>query len=297
MLLLPLVKVLPFLVVYITLVDRTMASATTDNCPAVPEWTILYHSPGTFKGRGEFLRLMLEDAGVAYSDSGDNIYGPTGAMDMFRGTIDAIDVIDKSTQPFPLLFPPALWHRPSGGGDEIMVNQVAACVEYLGESLGYAPKTMQERARAMSITLNALDYIGDGRMSFHPVDNHMSYKDQKEEGDKKSKEFSKDRMLKYLHHFNKVVTLAGPKNPVAGGSGVTFADFCLFHVLDATVHQFNTDFYEHAWDTAKLPALKEFYEHFKLRPNLQAYWKSDRAAREYTSRRHVFDHWILSLTP
>jgi hypothetical protein len=37
---------------------------------------------------------------------------------------------------------------------------------------------------------------------------------------------------------------------------VTYADFCLFHVLDATVNQFNTDFYEMAWDKADIPSLK-----------------------------------------
>jgi len=24
-----------------------------------PEWSVLYHAPGKFKGRGEFLRLLL----------------------------------------------------------------------------------------------------------------------------------------------------------------------------------------------------------------------------------------------
>ncbi|GKY93717.1 hypothetical protein MPSEU_000338800 [Mayamaea pseudoterrestris] len=255
-----------------------MTSSTSSN--AVPEWTVLYHSPGTLKGRGEFLRLMLEDAGVAYLDSGDGLYGPQGSMDMFRGSPALISVSDDiSSQPFPVLYPPAIWHRPSNGDDEqVFVNQVGACMEYLGEALGYAPKSAKERAQATSITLNALDYIGEGRSTFHPVQNHASYKDQKEEADEASKEFSKDRMLKYLAHFDKIVKKAGLSNPVAGGSGVTYADFCLFHVLDASVHQFNTDFYEHAWDAANVPALKEFYEHFKKRPNLQAYWKSGRAA-------------------
>lgn len=257
---------------------RTMATTTGDSI-SVPEWSLIYHQPGKLKGRGEFLRLMLEDAGVSYLDTDENLYGPTAVMDMFRGSLDNIDS-DNGATPFPVLFPPAIWHRPSEG-EAVLVNQVGAFMEYLGEALGYAPKTASERAKATSIMLNALDYISDGRSSFHPVKNHMSYHDQKEEGDKVSREFSQDRMLKYLHHFNKVVRLAGPKNPVAGGDHVTYADFCLFHVVDATIHQFNSDFYEHAWDRANVLALKEFYEHFKTRPNLKAYWESDRAARKY----------------
>ncbi len=202
--------------------DTLRLSSITNICCKMtprppPEWTILYHGPLSFKGRGEFLRLMLEDAGVEYENSSDNLYGPTGVMDMFRGTPDDVD---QDVAPFPLLFPPAIWHRPAQG-DEVIINQVAACLVYLGENLGYAPKSAAERARADCIMLNALDYISEGRRSFHPVQDKLSYKDQKEEGDKASKEFSKSRMPIYLHHFNKVVKKNGSHKPVAGGNHVT----------------------------------------------------------------------------
>jgi glutathione S-transferase len=257
-----------------------MTSSGADSA-AVSEWTVLYHAPGKLKGRGEFLRLMLEDAGVSYADSGDNLYGPTGIMDIFRGSAEAIEA-EQPSQPFPLLFPPAIWHRPHDG-EQVIVNQVGACMEYLGDALGYAPSSSAERARATSILLNALDYINEGRNSFHPVKNNLEYSKQKAEGDAASKVFAAERMPKYLHHFNKVVKKAGSKNPVAGGKGVTYADFCLFHVIDATVHQFNGELYDSAWDNMDVPALKEFYEHFKSRPNLKAYWESDRCARKFVA--------------
>jgi glutathione S-transferase len=255
-----------------------MESKSEEVC-GVPEWTLLYHrSANPFKGRGEFLRLILEDAQVPYLDTGDNLYGPQGMMDAFRGSADAVDV---DNTPHPVFFPPAIWHRPTNG-EEVLVNQVAACMTYLGEKLGYAPKAGAERARDMSIMLNALDYISEGRSSFHPIKNNMSYHDQKEEGDKVSKEFSKGRMLIWLHHFNKVVVKnGGPNKPIAGGTNVTPADFVLFHVLHATQAQFNSEFYDHAWDNVKVPALKEYYEWMKSRPNLQAYFESERCARKF----------------
>lgn len=204
-----------------------------------PEWTLLYHGPLTFKGRGEFLRLMLEDAGVEYENSCENLYGPTGLMDMFRG--DQPEDVDQNVAPFPLLFPPAIWHRPAHG-EEVLINQVAACMIYLGESLGYAPKTGPERARADSIMLNALDYISEGRRSFHPIQDKMSYKDQKEEGDKASKEFSKIRMPFYLRHFNKVVKRNGPQKPVAGGDQITCKCFVF---IEGT--ELNHCFFERGW--------------------------------------------------
>jgi glutathione S-transferase len=257
-------------------------AATTANSN---EWTILYHS-GKFKGRAEFLRLMLEDARVPYGCESASLYGPKGSMCAFRGSPAAIDDDTGSASgPFPTLYPPAIWHRPPQGDgeeEEVLVNQVGACMMYLGERLGYDPSSSAERARANAILLNALDYISEGRRSFHPVKDNMSYADQKEEGDAASKEFSKARMLTYLHHFNKVVAKnSSPVSPVAGGTGITYADFALFHVIDATAHQFNSEHYDHAWDRASVPALKAYYEWMKKRPNLQAYWKSDRCIGTY----------------
>lgn len=192
------------------------------------EYTLLYHGPLAFKGRGEFLRLMLEDASVEYENSSDNLYGTRGLMDMFRG--DKPEDVDHEVAPFPLLFPPAIWHRPAHG-EEVIINQVGACMVYLGENLGYAPKSAAERARADSVMLNALDYIAEGRRSFHPVNDKLSYKDQKEEGDKVSKNFSKTRMPVYLRHFNKVVKKYGPQKPVAGGDYITCTCSCALRVL------------------------------------------------------------------
>jgi glutathione S-transferase len=138
-----------------------------------------------------------------------------------------------------------------------------------------------ERARANAVTLNAMDYIAEGRSSFHPVKNSMSYKDQKEEGDRASQEFVKTRMKTYLYHFQKVVVTAGVTAPVAGGGSITYADFALFHVLDATVAQFNKEFYCYAWDNFDGKEIKQYYQWMKQRPNLQAYFQSDRCARTF----------------
>jgi Glutathione S-transferase, C-terminal domain len=258
-----------------------------------PEWTILYHNPSVcpIKGRGEFLKLMFEDAKVPYVVTAANLYGPKGMMDAFRGSPEAIDHDQDEDgnrlYDYPLFYPPAVWHRPPTSKESAaLINQVAACMSYIGEQLGYNPKTIQERARADCITQNCLDYIGEGRASFHPVKNTMSYKDQKEEGDKKSKEFSQFRMKLFLHHFNKIVSRNcdngnGSGTPIAGGPGVTYADFCLFHVLDATAFQFNSEFYDHAWDNVNVPFLKEYYQWMKIRPNLQSYFVSDRCGCTY----------------
>lgn len=260
----------PVLLILFTFVMATKSASSE----ASPEWTILYHQPGKLKGRGEFLRLMLEDKGISYVNTDANLFGPEGWMDGFRGSPEAVKTNVKEVA-FPIFFPPAIWHRPKGQ-EEIMINQVAACMMYLGSELGYAPSSTAEKARADAVLLNAQDYIAEGRSSFHPVKNSMSYHDQKEEGDKTSKEFSQGRMKTFLYHFNKVVAKGNIEGPVAGGPSVTYADFALFHVLDATVAQFNSEVYNHAWDNLDVPELKQYYEWMKSRPNLQAYFKSER---------------------
>lgn len=243
------------------------------------EWTLIYHGAGKlFKGRGELIRLMFEDKGVEYHYSDENMYGPTGIFDAFRGSVDAILSEEDSGTPNPIFFPPAIWHRPPNNGEEVCINQTPACMIYVGDILGYSPASVKEKAVANAILLNALDYVSRGRCSFHPVKDEMSYNDQKEEGDKASLEWTKTKMPIWLAHFEKVVQKSGPEAPVAGGPTITYADFALFYALDATVNQFNNEKYEMAWDSQGVPNLKKYYEWMKSRPNLKSYFESDRVA-------------------
>jgi hypothetical protein len=134
------------------------------------EWTVLYHiapPESAFKGRGEFLKLMFEDAQMDYHFTNQGIYGPQGYCDMFRDPAKKGngDEVKPISAPFPVMYPPVLWHRPGPatgesavtegepeGGEEVMINQVSACMAYIGGQLGYRPSSEPERARADCIT-------------------------------------------------------------------------------------------------------------------------------------------------
>lgn len=248
--------------------------------PSPPEWTVIYHGGNSHKGRGEFLRLMFEDKGVPYSATGDGMYGPDGTMCCFRGSPEKVLDVDNTV--FPVFFPPAIHHVPTDGSEEVIINQVPACMQYIGTMLGYSPSGPAEKARADCILMNATDYVAEGRSSFHPVKDKMSYAEQKEEGDKESKEWSKTRMLIWLAYFEKICFKnATPTSPIAGGDSLTYADFALFQVLDATVNQFENETYDHAWTTTDVPALKQFYEAIKSRPKLSAYLQADRCPKYF----------------
>ncbi|CAE7797287.1 unnamed protein product [Symbiodinium sp. CCMP2592] len=219
------------------------------------EWTIV-HVERPWKGRTEPLKLLLEDAGVPYAVRCEEL-GPAISFDLWRGSEAAITV---DSTPFPVMFPPAIWHRPHDG-EEVFVNTQIACMRYLGQCLGYAPSSAAEGARADQIAQNAVDYWVEGRVCFHPLDSsHLgSYSSQKEAAEKSSQEWSRTRMRLWLQHFEKVVSRdPGPRKPCAGGASVTFADFLLFHVLDATEAQFNSEHFSFAWDAAGCEGLKAY---------------------------------------
>lgn len=249
-------------------------------------WKILYHA-GDFRGRAEFIRLILEDAGISYEESNEKLYGPDGYCDAFRGAgssekglgAGAADNVAADTAPFPVMFPPILHYKPGEGEPEkleVFVNQVPAIMRYCATRLGYLPRGAVNTAIADEIMLNANDFVAEGRACFHPVDNKESYSKQKEEADKCSKKFAETRLLVWLGHFEKVVKKLCPAadGPLLGR--MSFADFVLFHAVDSAEAQFNTDFYDKAWDHAAIPTLKKWKAWVATRPKLAEYRGSNR---------------------
>jgi len=244
-------------------------------------WRILYHS-GNFKGRAEFIRLILEDAGVHYEESAEQLYGPDGFCDAFRGLgssekglgAGAADYVVKDTAPFPVMFPPILHYKPGPNESEVFINQVPAIMRYCAGQLGYLPRGVVQTAMADEIMLNANDLVAEGRACFHPVDNKASYTSQKEEADKASKKFAQDRLPVWLGHFEKVVKKLRPDGDGPILDRVTYADFMLFHALDSAEAQFNSEFYGKAWDLAAVPTLKTWKAWLTSRPKLASYLTS-----------------------
>eukprot|EP00747_Dinoflagellata_sp_TGD_P073837 gnl/TRDRNA2_/TRDRNA2_158082_c0_seq1.p1 gnl/TRDRNA2_/TRDRNA2_158082_c0~~gnl/TRDRNA2_/TRDRNA2_158082_c0_seq1.p1 ORF type:complete len:262 (-),score=49.32 gnl/TRDRNA2_/TRDRNA2_158082_c0_seq1:51-836(-) len=245
-------------------------------------WRILYHA-GEFKGRAEFIRLILEDAGVEYTESAENLYGPEGICDAFRAVGSGadglvaganLDSVASDTATWPVMFPPIIHHVPAEAGeDEVFVNQVPTIMRYCAARLGYLPEGPAQTAKADQITQNANDFIAEGRKCFHPVDDKRGYKEQKEEADVAAAAFASGRMCVWLGHFEKIVCRLCPAGeepkPLLGK--MTYADFVLFHVLDAAEAQFPD-----AWAGATVPKLKSWKAGIAARPNLQKYFASSR---------------------
>ena len=150
------------------------------------EWELIYWH--ALPGRGDFVRLLFEEAGVPYTDVCRNAGSSSEALKYRRGEVPNV----------PTMVPPIVRR-----GDFIL-NQTTAILHYLGKEFGLYPTGgHQEEAVALQWALTAADYIAEGHDCFHPLDKTGSYDSQKAEAAPQIKKFREIRMPAYLEKFEK----------------------------------------------------------------------------------------------
>lgn len=140
-------------------------------------------------------------------------------------------------------------------------------------------------ARADCIVGNCVDFIAEGRLSFHPTDAKASYASQKDAADQASRVFASERLLVWLAHFEAIIAAAASVQgvgPVLRDDGndktPSYADIMLFYVLDATAGQFDNDFYGNVWtkSSQRFPLCHAFHQWIASQPRLEEYFSSER---------------------
>ena len=148
---------------------------------AAPEWKLVYwyFTPGV--GRGEFVRLMFEEAGVAYEDICRKAKDSAAVLKYVRGEETG----------YPVQFPPIIRR-----GDFVL-SQTPAIMEYLGKKFGLYPEGgPEDEAHAMQLTLTVADCMAECMIAFHPVSGHASYTTQMEEAKPFIEKFRTERLPK-----------------------------------------------------------------------------------------------------
>ena len=220
----------------------------------------LYYWP-EIQGRGEFVRLVLEDAGASYVDVA-RLSSEEGG-----GTDALVAVLRRADIGAPAFAPPILQH-----GD-LYISQTAAICGYLGERHGLLPDGAG-RWRTQQLQLTIADFVVEIHDTHHPIAGSLYYEDQKEEALRRSATFREERLTKFLGYFERVMAHnAASDGRWLVGPGCSCADLSLFQVMTGL---------EYAFPNA-LGALRDQYPHvFALRervaerPNIAAYLASDR---------------------
>ena len=215
----------------------------------------LYYG-NTNQGRGEFVRLALEEARADYVDvareSGPGL-GPDAIVPYLRGT----DV------EHPQFAPPFLKH-----GD-LVIGQTANILLYLGPRLGLAPEDEGERLYAHQVQLTIADLVMEIQHTHHPIAHGHYYEDQKAEALAYTRHFLAERVPKFLGFFDRV--LGGRQYLI--GNRLSYVDLSMFQLIEGLRFAFPGTMARIERDYRGLVALRD---RIAARPNVAAYLKSPR---------------------
>jgi glutathione S-transferase len=178
----------------------------------------LYYWPG-IQGRGEFVRLALEESGAEYVDIAlvpDEQGGGVPAIEKF---LDGPDVVR------PPFAPPFL------KAGRQLIGQTANILLFLGPRLGLAPRHMADRLWTHQLQLTIADFLTEIHDTHHPIGGGRYYEEQKPEAKRRAREFVDQRMPKFLGYFERVLERNPDSDQWMVGAGLTYVDLSMAQIV------------------------------------------------------------------
>ena len=212
----------------------------------------LYYWPG-IQGRGEYVRLALEDAGAAYDDVAR---GPSGMAAMSR-------MMEESGK--PPFAPPFL------KAGKLVIGQTANILLYLGSRHGLAPRAEAGKLWVHQLQLTIADLVLEIHDTHHPLGPSLYYEDQKAPAKKRTDEFWDSRVPKYLGYFEDLRAANG--GAYVTGRRLTYVDLSMFQIVEGLRYAFPKRM--KAFES-EIPGLVGLRDRVAARPNIKAYLASDR---------------------
>lgn len=220
----------------------------------------LYYWPG-IQGRGEFVRLALEDAAAAYVDVAlvpEEKGGGVPAMEK---------VLTDTTLERPPFAPPFL-----KAGRRI-IAQTANILLYLGNRLDLAPRDEASRLWVHQLQLTISDFLVEIHDTHHPVGANFYYEEQKPESKRRSKDFRERRLPKFLGYFERVLQRNSAGGPGMVGPRISYVDLSMAQVVAALRYAFPV---ASRRELRKCPRLRALHDLVFARPRIRRYVASDR---------------------
>jgi glutathione S-transferase len=231
----------------------------------------LYYWPNV-QGRGEFVRLALEEGGARYRDvareSGKGA-GMAAMMRLLNGRV--------ARPPFA---PPFL------KAGRLLIGQTANILQFLGPRHGLAPKALAGRLWTHQLQLTIVDFLVEIHDSHHPVAGGLYYEDQRREARRRAADFVMNRLPKFLGYFETVLAQNASGKHYALGAHLTYVDLSLFQIVSGLNFAFPRAM---AGARRKYPRLLALHSRIQDRPRIAAYLASPR--RIAFNNEGIFRHY------
>jgi glutathione S-transferase len=221
----------------------------------------LYYWP-EIQGRGEFVRLALEEGGADYVDVARR---PGGEDKLMR-------LMSPKREKHPPYAPPFL------KAGRLMIAQTANILLYLGPRHELVPAGEAARLFAHQLQLTIADLVEEVHNTHHPIASALYYEDQRKEAKRYTGEFWKRRPQKYLGYFERVLTNSGGNFLL--GRRLSYPDLSLFQIVEGFRYAFPNRMKRLE---RTIPRVVEVRDHVAERPRIAAYLASERriAFNEY----------------
>lgn len=226
----------------------------------------LFYWPG-IQGRGEFVRLALEEAGAEYVD----VARREGGMDLLLSALE--------TESRPSFAPPFL------RAGELTIGQVANILLYLGEQHALAPRSDPGRLWTHQLQLTIADLVAEIHDTHHPIATSLYYEDQKPEAQRRAADFIETRLPKFFGYFSRLLTNPEQRDWLVGDKP-SYADLSLFQVIEGLRYAFPNAMKRLE---GEYPALGALRDRVAARPNIAAYLASPR--RIPFNQNGIFRHY------
>jgi glutathione S-transferase len=217
----------------------------------------LYYWP-TVQGRGEFVRLAMEEGGAQYRDVARESGKGAGIAAMMR----LLNTLE--TPPFA---PPFL------KAGRLLIGQTANILQFLGPRLGLTPRSTAGRIWTHQLQLTIADFLVEIHDTHHPVAGGLYYEDQKTEARRRAADFLKHRVPKYLGYFERVLGQNSLGRCYILGKKLTYVDLSIFQVIAGLRYAFPNATLK---ASRHYPRLYALHSRIAERPRIAAYLASPR---------------------
>jgi glutathione S-transferase len=219
----------------------------------------LYYWP-SIQGRGEFVRLALEDAGATYVDVArlrGRGRGVEALLRVLRGS-------GTGQEPFA---PPFL------RAGKLLIGQTANILQYLGPRLNLVPKAEGARLWAHQLQLTVEDFVIEIHNTHHPIAGSLYYREQQREARRRAGYFTAERARQFLLYFERILQ----DNPAGKGWMVgrrlSYVDLSMFQIVAGLRYAFPKMMQRLSPDIRGLSTL---HDEIAQRPNIADYLSSTR---------------------